>query len=553
MAQSNSGPFRLLTPEQEADALAFVNDLLTGDATGVSTYLTSDVEAVRSQSQRREVKIPGHQGVQLDALIAWPETDGPHPLIVMPAGLDKSGWKMYGGAVTQLLKRGYAVVAYTERGLPGSDDEKDENACLTVAGPEDVADGYAVIEWALGHSELHADRDRVGMMGISYGSGISQLVANAHQDVKVVVALSTWADLGESLYDHGTRHIAAAEALAKVSDRPSPELEKVLELFRANTDIEQVLAYAAQRSPAKVPDDRRRSVPTFFTSFWHETIFPQNQLLDYFQDYPGPKRLDLAVGDHSSVEVLGLTTGLYTRTTEAAYDWLDHFLLDIDNGIDRDGVVHTESMHSFTMTASPDLATWSKSARRYYFRAPETGSADGILTVEQPPAQSQSFQAGAQEVKVANTIIFDGLAERLRLPIYQSLKRVDRTRAAVWTTPRVFLAPHHIAGRPEVNVTVTPSGRNATVIAYLFVLEPFTGLMRIVTHAAATITGQESGRPSTLRIPLQATDYRVPALHKLVVVIDTVDQFYSDETEPGAIITLSTTVSSGYLDLPIAP
>ncbi|GAB2511307.1 alpha/beta fold hydrolase [Nocardia heshunensis] len=548
MSQANPGQLRLITPEQEAAVLALVNDLLTGDAKGVPTDLTVDVNAVRSRCGIRNVKIPGYEDVQLDALIAWPRTDQPHPLIVMPAGLDKSGWKMYGGAVIRLLMRGYAVVAYNERGLPESEGE------LTVAGPEDVEDGRAVIDWALAHDELRADPDRVGMAGISYGSGISQLVANVHPAVKAVVALSTWADLGEALYDNGTRHIAAARALAGISDRPSADLVKVLEYFEANSNIDKVLEYAEPRSPAKVNPDERRDVPTFFTSFWHETIFPQNQLLEYFADYPGPKRLDVAIGDHSSVEVAGLLTGVYTRTTEAAYDWLDRYLLEIDNGIDRDGAVHTETMYSFTMTASPDLASWSKSPRRYHLRAPATGSTDGTLVQEPQPAQSQTVQAESQQVKVARTLVFDGMLERLLMPNRQQFGEIDRTYAAVWTTPHIFLKPHHIAGKPELEITVTPSGKSATLITYLFDLEPFTGSLRIITHAAATITNDQPAQPTTLRVPLQATDYQIPPLHKLVMVIDTRDDFYAGaEFGPRDTVTLSNTNGNAHLSLPIAP
>ncbi|MEC3952940.1 alpha/beta fold hydrolase [Nocardia sp. CDC153] len=548
MSHAHSNQLRLLTPDQEADVLAVVNDLLTGNAAGVPDYLTDDIEAVRAQCGIRTVKIPVAQDIELDACIAWPRGEGPHPLVVLPAGLDPSGWKMYGGAIIRLLMRGYAVVAYTERGLPESDGE------LTVAGPEDVADGRAVIDWALAHEEINADREQVGMVGISYGSGISQLVANEHPAVKAVVALSTWADLGQALYDNGTRHLAAARALASISDRPSAELSKVLESFEANTDIDEVvLAYARPRSPALLDDAQRRPVPTFFTTYWHETIFPQNQLLEYFDRYPGPKRLDIAVGDHSALEVAGLMLGVYTRTTEAAYDWLDRHVREIENGIDRDGVVHTESMHDFTTATAPDLKSWSNPVRRYYFRSPATGSADGTLTLDPPEQLRQSFQAGAGQVQAARTLVFDGILERLLMPNRQRLEDVDRSWAAVWRIPRVFLKAQRIAGIPRVELTVTASGRAATLITYLFDHNPFTGAMRIITHAAATLDG-EPGEPTTLRVPLQATDYHIPVGHRLIAIIGTVDHLYGAASDrSGAIITLSDEHGPAYLDLPIAP
>ncbi|MBU3067212.1 alpha/beta hydrolase fold domain-containing protein [Nocardia sp. NEAU-G5] len=544
MPQARPDQLRLLAPDQETAVLAVVNDLLTGDTTDVPDYLADDIAAVRTLCRFSPVKIPGDGGVLLDAMAAWPRTDGPHPVIVLPAGLDPTGWKMYSGAMIRLLMRGYAVVAYTERGLPGSEGE------LTVAGPEDVADGRRVIDWALDHPDLGADADRIGMAGISYGSGIAQLVAQADKRVKAVVALSTWADLGEALYDNHTRHILAAEALAAISEHPSPELQKVLEEFRANTNIEGVLEYARLRSPAHIPAGERRRVPTFFTSYWHETIFPQNQLLNYFTEFPGPKRLDLAVGDHGAVEVPGLLLGIYTRTTEAAYDWLDHFLCDVDNGIDSDGAVHTETMYSFTMTASPDLASWAETGRTYYLAAPTGESPDGALVPDPPKAFEQTIRTGAPHVHAVNQLVMDGFRERLLIPVRQKLADVDRSTAAVWKTPVPFLMPRHIAGIPKVHLTATASTRAVTVIAYLFDLNPVTGTLRIITHAAATVHNPGPEQPSPIELPLQATDYRVPIGNKLALILATEDPLYAGETEPDSTVTFD---GPARLDIPMTP
>ncbi|MET8778946.1 CocE/NonD family hydrolase [Nocardia sp. NPDC004654] len=543
MTQPRQDRLRLLSPDQDHDVDAVVHDLLTGDATGVPADLVDDIAAVRAQCRLGAEQIPGAEGVLLDAFAAWPNTGGPHPLVILPAGLDPKGWKMYGGAIIRLLMRRYAVVAYTERGLPGSDGK------LTVAGPEDIADGRKVIDWALANSGLDADPDRIGMLGISYGSGISQLVANEDQRVKAVVALSTWADLGQALYDNRTRHIAAAEALAAISDRPSDELVQVLEDFRENTNIDEVLEWAKPRSPAHV--SKKRSVPTFFTSYWHETIFPQNQLLDYFDRYPGPKRLDLAVGDHGAVEIPGILLGVYTRTTEAAYDWLDHHLLGVDNGIDRDGVVHTETMYNFATEAAADLKSWSNSMLRYYLNAPSGGSTDGALTTSPAQTYSQSIQAGTEQVRAASTLVFDGFLERLLMPKRQLLDDVDRGAAAVWTT-EPFPEPRRIAGAPEMQVTVTPSDKTVTVFAYLFDHNPFTGKMQIITHAAVTVQNAEAGRPTVVNARLQAADYRIPAGHHLTMIVDTKDHLYGDETIAGTTVTLSNQNGPAYVDLPMS-
>ncbi|MEV6220662.1 CocE/NonD family hydrolase [Nocardia fluminea] len=545
MPEARSDRLRLLAPDQEATAFAVVSDLLTGNAAGVPEYLVDDIAAIRGRCRFAQVQIPGYGGDLLDAMAAWPISGGPHALVVLPAGLDPAGWKMYSGALIRLLMRGYAVVAYTERGLPGSGGE------LTVAGPEDVADGSLVIDWALAHPEMQADPERIGLAGISYGSGIGQLVAHEDPRVKAVVALSTWADLGEALYDNQTRHILAAEALAAISEQPSAELVKVLEDFRTNTDIEGVLTYARRRSPAHILDKRRR-VPTFFTSYWHETIFPQNQLLSYFAEFPGPKRLDLAIGDHGAVEIPGLLLGVYTRTTEAAYDWLDHYLNGVDNGIDNDGVVHTETMHSFTVSTFAGVDDWSSNpVRTYHLAAPTSETGDGALVLEPPSEFSQDIGTGDPNIRAVNQLVVDGFRERLLMPVRHKLAEIDRTAAAVWTSDP-FSAPHHIAGFPRIRLTVTPTTEAVTVVAYLCDLDMVTGNLKIVTHAATTMNNAVPEHPTAVELRLQATDYRVPADHHLAVILATQDPLYAGETEPGTVVTLSAFHGAAGIDIPIA-
>lgn len=77
--------------------------------------------------------------------------------------------------------------------------------------------------------------------------------------------------------------------------------------------------------------------------------------------------------------------------------------------------------------------------------------------------------------------------------------------------------------------------------------------MRIITHAAATITNDQPAQPTPLRVRLQATDFYVPITHKLVLIIDTADDFYGDENPTGSILTLSSETGPAHIDIPIAP
>ncbi|PXX68630.1 X-Pro dipeptidyl-peptidase-like protein [Nocardia tenerifensis] len=553
MPESSSNQTSFLTEEQENQALEVGHALLTGDVGTTPSVLAGDIAEVRNNCTLGAARIPvttkdDHgRDVELDAFAAAPLLGRTHPVVILPAGLTKIGWKMYYGAIVRLLLRGYAIVAYSERGLGDSTGQ------LTVAGPEDITDAREVIDWTLGQDNLRADPGNIGMLGLSYGSGISQLTALADPRVKAVVALSTWADLGEALYDNSTRHMKAARELAEVSTEPSAGLTKVLENFEKNENIDEVLTWARDRSPAHKPAVEGHYAPTFFTTYWHETIFPANQLLDYIDRYPGPKRVDSAVGDHGAVDVLGTATGIPQRTPDAGYAWFDRHLRGIDNGIDRDGILHTETMHTFAISTAPDVATWSKTPQRLFLVAPTDEEADGLLEPTQPTSYLQSFQAGTQQVQMTSALIFGGWRERFGFPDHQSLAAVKRREAAVWKIPSLFTEAQHIAGIPTMRLTVTPPDKTITLITYLFDHNPAADTLTLITHAATTLDTLEPA-PTDITFRLQAADYHVPADHQLVLITDTRDPLYDDgHTITTGAVELSDVKGPAYLDIPMIP
>ncbi|WP_329112580.1 alpha/beta fold hydrolase [Streptomyces sp. NBC_01353] len=137
--------------------------------------------------------------------------------------------------VPHLARKGYHVLAYMPRGLGLPFLPSTSGGFIDVGGPCDWADGSTVIDYAVDHLAPST----IGFFGESYGSGISQLVAAHDERVDAVVALSTWGNLGTSLYDHHTRHVKAVEALlgltgGPVEDKFDEENRRILADFQAD-------------------------------------------------------------------------------------------------------------------------------------------------------------------------------------------------------------------------------------------------------------------------------------------------------------------------------
>lgn len=133
---------------------AAVATLLAATALGLAPHqaqaapATTVAAAADASSQVRFHDIPGSGGITLKGNVFTPagaESGRKYPLIVLP-----TSWGLpqieYIAQAKKLADSGYVVVSYTSRGfwLSGGDIE--------VAGPPDIADVSAVIDWALANS-----------------------------------------------------------------------------------------------------------------------------------------------------------------------------------------------------------------------------------------------------------------------------------------------------------------------------------------------------------------------------------------------------------------
>ncbi|MFD9355573.1 CocE/NonD family hydrolase [Streptomyces sp. NPDC060031] len=538
---SSSGPASFsLYPELDATTLgAFVTALETGDVTGLAPARAADVADVRSVAVFGRAKVPGADGDLLDAAL-WRHTgSGPRPVIVMPSPWTSLGWLVYAVQASIFAARGYNVLAYTARGFAASEGMVD------VAGPLDIADGSRALEYVVGRTA--GPVTKVGFLGDSYGSGISQLVAAHDTRVDAVAALSTWGDLGEAFYENSTRHLAAVEALlaAAAKARLSPQTQAVFENVLANRDVEGTLRWAEPRSPfTHIKELNRRQVPVFFAQAWHETLFPGNQTLRMFNELTGPKRIDLSIGDHSGPEMSGML-GLPNRIWTDAHRWFDHHLKDVDNAIAEEGQVLSEVMWNQTLEARPAWSAVTRDVRRLFLTGdgelapdPEAGWSAGVLCGVDTPAT------------VADAVVTGGLAELAGRPKAYPTGDIDRTVAAVWAS-----APGEevtrLRGIPRLRVTYRAANPGSTFVAYLFDVGP-DGTAHIITHAPYTDLDSAPDSLISADLDLQATGYDVPRGHRVALVVDGRDPFYGDANLPRATLAFtSPEATPSYVDLPL--
>ncbi|WP_328312278.1 CocE/NonD family hydrolase [Streptomyces sp. NBC_00442] len=553
-----------LYPELDEGVLAqVVQALRTGDTSALAPARAAEVDAAREAATFRDgVRVPVGEGVELDAALWLHNGEGPHPLIVMPSPWAKQGWTVYAVQAMRFARRGYHVLAYTARGFGESGGE------VEVAGEADIADGIKALDHLVSEAGGPGAIGRVGFLGDSYGSGISQLVAAEDPRVHAVVALSTWGDLGEAFYENNTRHVAAVRTLlgAAATARLSARTQKAFDDVLANENVEETLRWAASRSPyhrAEKLNDRQ--VPVLFAQAWHETLFPGNQTLKMFNALSGPKRLLWSIGDHSGPEMTGIL-GLPNRIWQDAHRWFDRHLLEVGGGENGDEAaaaafdeesgaedqVVSEVMWGRALESRPTWHAATGTPERFYLTGPADGARDGGLLDKPADGLHTTFTTGTDTpATVADQILVTGYAELAGLPKAYRTGKIDRSAAGVWTSAPLP-SRHQLRGVPRLRVTVAADTADALFVAYLFDVNAL-GIARIITHAPYTLLGA-ADTPTAVDLALQVTGYDVKAGHRLMLVLDSVDPFYggpADET-PGTITVTSPDEDPSYLEIPLS-
>lgn len=485
----------------------------------------------------RAATIRAHDGISLGAEVITPRGAGPFPLLVMPGswGAAASEYRFPG---EQFAADGYQVVSYGQRGAKGSGGTAD------FAGDDSRKDLTTVIDWALAHT--HADRSHIGLLGISYGAGISLLEAAHDSRIKAVVAMSGWSSLLGGLAPNSTPNVQSMHSLLDSrlrTGRLAGSLrELALSLTGPPTTTTAVLdSMSPTRSPNAVVAALNRNDPAIMlANAYEDSILDPSPLVPFFNALTTPKRWQLAPGDHGGPEQPALV-GKADQTFADAKSWLDHYLRGRANGIDRADPIQlvdgaTGVRHGYkTWPSAVPLQLGVPNTARNLLAAGSTGVATAT-------GWSRTLTTGVDSGATAGPFF-------LFRPVPYHAPRlttaaVNANAAWIWNgtaAPR----PTTVSGSPTVTVTVTSSSPLTTFYAYLYDVAP-TGTATLMTYAPDTTASGD------VTVSLRPTSWTVRAGDHLLLAVDTVDPRYASAAPAGSTLTLASSAAApAVLRLPI--
>jgi hypothetical protein len=484
----------------------------------------------------RFVDITAPDGVVLKANLVESTTAGRHPAVVFISswGLNDDEYLVQ---ASTLAGRGYTVLSYTPRGWWGSGGR------IEVAGPKDIADLSAVLDWLVAHTG--ADPGRIGAAGVSYGSGIALIAAASDARIKAVAATSTWADLVEAMYGNHTRRPQAVwllKALADLFGRPSDEMRGVIDDYFANRNLDGNTGWGRIRSASTYVDQINANHPAIFlANSYGDSLFPPNQLVDFYQRLTGPKHLEFAPGDHGLVEATGLF-GLPNHLFDSMDRWFDRYLAGIP--VTPEPPVVLRRLGNDTPEGYPDWAHVAGSTIRYGLGAVRWWDGTGPLVTTAPATGwSRTIWAGTDTTAGAGVaVLSNGFTTLTGIPPVVWLPSVNRINAGVWESdPLPGGAAIRGIGALHLALDTPPS--QGTLVAYLYDSDGY-GTARLITHTPVTWLAPSA----VLDVPLPAIAYDVPAGHHLALVVDTKDPLYFDVNSWGTPITFT---GAAWVEVPI--
>ncbi|CAM2009823.1 CocE/NonD family hydrolase [Acanthopleuribacter pedis] len=419
----------------------------------------------------------------------------------------------------KFAKEGYIVFSYSSRGWGES------GGLVNVAGPKDMQDLSAGIDWLLANTNTQAEN--IGISGISYGGGISLLGLAQEPRLKTAVAMSAWADLRESLYSNNTPRLVWGGILVGsgyLTGNMDPIIARQYSNILTNTDIEATLEWAAERSPIRTINRiNDRGAPVYISQNWGDELFQPNSLIDFYNKLEGPKRLDLNPGIHATAELGGLI-GISNTIWDNAHDWFDYWLKGEDTGIIERKPV-TMVVKNTGRREAFDEVPGDLSHETMYLGPRGTFSNGSLDVFTNSWSRTNKIYSGILSGATTGLPVVSPIFEaHLEIPIFTWIPGVNRFLATCYESDRLA-DTMKIRGIPELDIWITPSDNQAQLVAHLYDMD-WAGTARLITHGPITLHDAVPGRAVKVNIPFVATAYDVPEGNKLVLAVDTYDPQY---------------------------
>jgi ABC-2 type transport system ATP-binding protein len=502
---------------ERAVAAAAAGTLLAGIISAGGVSAAPETPAIRTE--QRVVEMPGGptfgQPVRLPTTVYLP-AHTPAPAVIVSPGFGQTESAVATDA-RYLAQRGYVAVAWTMRGFQPFNTQAGR---IALDAPDtEVKDLQGLIDLLSQRKDVIQDGPgdpRVGLMGESYGGGISLMGASLDPRVDAIVPVITWNSLRSSLLPGDVFKaewaavffsLASRDSCALFAARVCSTYTHLAETGVANGTDQRLLEYSS-------PDISRITSPTLLVQGEDDTLFPLSESLTTakaLQAKGTPVALRWLQGGHDK----SFSSATEARIRSMAGTWFDRYLKK-------------------QRTSTGPLFQWHRStgadgsSSQLPTSTPLALSIGGGSKTITNPAGGRP--ASISSVPGAGSI--SGLAGALGLDI--------PGQSASWETP-VLTKTREVLGAGTLKLHVTSTTGTAVL---------FAKVLDVAPDGSATLP---NGQISSVRvgngdvtITLPTLAHVVPAGHRIRVAVASTDLGYAGPASPATY-----TLSAAQVSLPL--
>ncbi|MBM4252848.1 MAG: alpha/beta fold hydrolase [Deltaproteobacteria bacterium] len=482
--------------------------------------------AAKKGYTERHHRIAMADGTKLGTSIFTPDPvsfPGKRPAILMGSSWALNEWE-YDGPAREFARDGYVVLNFAPRGFGISGGR------VGVASGRDIQDISELIDWLV--TNTPTDGTKIAMAGVSYGAGLGLLAAAHDERIKAVVALSGWGNLIEALAPNESGRQVAMSLLVgsgTLFGRLDPQLYQLVDDLKQHRNVDTLRAWARVRSPLTYIDRlNARGVAIMIGNSYQDSLFPPNQVREFYEKLTGPKMLYMDHGIHA----VSAVPGMFGMPSEIWFDvhaWFDYHLLGKESEVIK----------------RPPVSFGTDHGREYYAQIPQPSSAESAVfrlktlnkvVPKETPSSRESHIPSVVIRLIGNIdsaatsgipLLSDAADAYLRLPVMQAISFINKSHAAIYLSEPMGITTN-IRGMPRVTVNLEPHRGPVQLASYLYDVDR-NNIGRLITHGIYS-RYEPNPSPASVSTDMFMAAYDVPAGHRIAIAIDTRDPLYVDPT-----------------------